>query len=165
MRVPAALVGLAIGGLGALGAWELAHARTLDDATRRDLARVLVAEADGSRPDWLAILWVLEHRRQRAHKAGRPRTLRETARYSALWRSRSPRAREIRALGHADPEVPHGPRRARQWEAALRFVDTWAAGATRDPCPTATHWDRQEPPWPWVRVGCGPTVNLFGRRP
>jgi hypothetical protein len=120
------------------------------------LARVCVAEADGSQADCAAILWTLEHRRQ---VTGAP--VASVIVYSATLKLPNERAERIHTLSL---EELH-PLRARQIREARMLVDAWLEGRVKDPCPSATHWrgtSDAHPSW-LVEVDCGGTRNTFGR--
>lgn len=128
------------------------------------LARVLVAEADGSRADWAAILWVLEHRRGRSRSKSAARALN----YSATLRKLNKRAAFIHTADASQSctEACMRAARARQFLDAFDFVRDWLAGHVPDPCPAATHWRGIDDPKREDHevVACGPTRNIFGRR-
>lgn len=120
------------------------------------LARVLIAEADGSRGDWAAISWTLEHRRERFDES--PDRI---MRYSTTLRSGAKRPREVHALTES---LATGAR-ARQYRDALAFVASWVRGNVPDPCPDAIHWygiGDSRPDW-FADVSCGVTRNTFGK--
>lgn len=124
-------------------------------AYRDPLARVLVAEADGHALDWQAMLWVLEHRRDRSGAEPRDVLL-----YSATLRGATARVREIHGI-----EGERSAARTRQLEAATAFVQRWLDGHVYDPCPSATDWHGiadHQPGW-FEPVFCGVTRNTFGR--
>jgi len=126
---------------------------------REDLARVLVGEADGSEPDWAAILWTLRHRQRRAGS-----DLQAVLPCSSVLRADTTRARQIMSLGTDAPEWGEHPLiRKKQWSDALAFVDAWARGDVRDPCPHALHWRgvNDTKPEGRVQVSCGSTKNEF----
>ena len=131
-----------------------------DDALpREDLARVLVGEADGSEPDWAAILWTLRHRQRRSGK-----DMETVLPCSSVLRADTTRSRQIMSLGTESPEWGEHPViRKKQWSAALVFVDAWARGEVRDPCPHALHWRgvNDTKPTGRVQVWCGTTKNEF----
>ena len=126
---------------------------------RTELARVIVGEADGSRADWAAILWTLEHRRDRSDGL----SLLAVAQYSVVLRVNTPRAIRIRSLGTERTDWGASPAlRQKQWEQALAFVDEWLSGAILDPCPEAMHWDERETLHRRLTpVDCGETKNRF----
>lgn len=119
------------------------------------LARVLVAEADGSRADWSAMLWVLEHRREQSGALAS-----QVLRYSRTLQSTTQRTRRIHEL----PRSELSSARARQLADAIDHVHAWIAGGVPDPCPGADHWrglTDSEPDW-FSPVSCGPTRQIFG---
>lgn len=130
-----------------------------------DLARTLIAEADGHRADWRPILAALQ---ARADRHGAPIAA-VARRYSRIHRAirPTPRMREILALPDALPS-----RRRGQWSAALVVVDAWLRGDRSHPCAsTPTHFgDRRGDAARaararWIHVDCGQTANAFWRGP
>lgn len=136
---------------------EMATAQ--DDSLRQDLARVLVGEADGAESDWAAILWTLEHRRERSGLS-----MEAISKYSAVLRADSDRSRRMRTLGTSAPDFGElASVRQRHYVRALHFIDRWRAGAVKDPCPKSLHWGgyRDSKPPKRTTVICGPTMNEF----
>lgn len=117
------------------------------------LARVLLAEADDSRPDWAALLWVLEHRSQeigespdRADRGGR------------FVSGASPGGSHLRLISEAEA------RRRGLTRVAHQFVLEWLDGDVPDPCPGALYFWRLNVTWEGIeRLSCGATRNRFGR--
>jgi hypothetical protein len=122
----------------------------------RALARVVVAEADGSVQDWSAILWTLDHRITRYGD-----TPARTMSYSASTHSPLPRSQAIHMVGITNQANPWGDHLL----AALTHVKAWMAGQVPDPCPEALHWHGTcdaTPGW-FELVNCGETRNSFGK--
>lgn len=119
------------------------------------LARVLIAEADESEADWAAILWTLEHRRDRYGES--PSVI---MRYSAPTKSNAKRPALIRAI-----TATEAGRRGEQYRRASGYVASWIRGRVVDPCPTSLHWHGigdSRPRW-FEPIYCGATRNHFGR--
>lgn len=134
-----------------------AHAEKGPDHLQRELARVIVGEADGSRADWAAILWTLRHRQQASGLS-----LIAVAQYSVILHVDTVRAKRVRSLGTKEADWGELPRlRRKQWADALAFVDEWMKGLIPDPCPESMHWDEPDAPKSLTPVDCGPTKNRF----
>lgn len=122
----------------------------------RALARIVVAEADGSVQDWSAILWTLDHRIVRYGD-----TPARTMSYSATTHSPLPRAQSIHLVGITNQANPWGDHLV----TALAHVKAWMQGSVPDPCPEALHWHGtcdSTPGW-FEQVICGETRNSFGK--
>lgn len=120
------------------------------------LARILVAEADGSEADWAAILWTLNHRLERYGD-----TPERTMLYSATVRSSLERPRKI----HLVATDQQSSLRKNQLLSALGYVRLWINGGVMDPCPDALHWhgtSDSQPSW-FEPITCGETRNTFGK--
>lgn len=119
------------------------------------LTRVLIAEADESENDWAAILWTLEHRRERYGES--PSVI---MRYSAPTKSNAKRPAAIRAITSTE-----AGRRGDQYRRASGYVAGWLRGHVVDPCPASLHWHGigdSRPRW-FEPIYCGATRNHFGR--
>lgn len=118
------------------------------------LARIVVAEADGSESDWAAILWTLNHRLERYGD-----TPERTMLYSTTVRSNAERPKGIHQV-----DLQSAPRK-NQLLKALGYVRTWINGGISDPCPDSLHWHGigdSRPGW-FELISCGPTRNSFGK--
>lgn len=121
---------------------------------RHNLVRCLVGEAGWSAPDHAAIPWALSRSWAARVRGGYELTFAtQVARYCAALRvaEPTPRQRWVRALPAEGPmteenepeEFPDMLEWAGYTERLDRirtFVDTWARGEVRDPCPRADHW-------------------------
>lgn len=125
------------------------------------LARLLVGEADFHQADYAPISWVLLKRwRMYQHKRPEVTFAEFCTMYSAALRSSSPRARAIQALSWGEAPGRWGGRR---WLRVQAWVERWAAGEVRDPCPQALQWGgtMDRPAAHWRPVNCGRTRNIF----
>ncbi len=123
---------------------EVCSAERLDEATRLDLARCLVSEADWHAEDWAPIAHVLQ-KRQRQYNRNNPkrqRTYRQMIHaYCAVFAKEGrnyyrDRTKNIRESTWDKPL--HGNRQ--QWQTVKRFVNDYSAGKIPDPCKRCLHW-------------------------
>lgn len=121
---------------------------------RYNLVRCLVGEAGWSAPDHAAIPWALARSWQARVRGGFELTFAvQVERYCSVLRVSEPTERQlwVRALPETGPMTEENEPDAFpdtvEWsgyserlDRIRAFVDRWALGEVRDPCPRADHW-------------------------